>query len=103
MNTIYSIDLSLHPTTFDLWHVCLAGTVLVLALTLIILLLAMVVRMARCKRKSVETVTPLLTSAVAPEPVIKIVEKIVEVEKIVQAPIPEPVILKESTPDAALQ
>ena len=29
--------------------------------------------------------------------------KNVEVEKIVQAPIPEPVILKESTPDAALQ
>jgi hypothetical protein len=34
---------------------------------------------------------------------VKIVEKIVEVEKIVHAPPPEPVILKEATPDAALQ
>jgi hypothetical protein len=34
---------------------------------------------------------------------VKVVEKIVEVEKIVQAPAPEPVILKEATPDAALQ
>ncbi len=31
------------------------------------------------------------------------IEKIVEVEKIVHAPAPEPVILKEATPDAALQ
>lgn len=37
------------------------------------------------------------------EPVVKVIEKIVEVEKIVQAPMPEPVILKEYTPDAALQ
>jgi len=35
----------------------------------------------------------------APEPVVKIVE----VEKLVQAPAPEPVVLKEATPDAALQ
>jgi hypothetical protein len=34
---------------------------------------------------------------------VKIVEKIVEVEKIVHAPAPEPVVLKEATPDAALQ
>ncbi len=38
-----------------------------------------------------------------PEPIIQVVEKIVEVEKIVHAPAPEPVILKEATPDAALQ
>jgi Domain of unknown function (DUF2760). len=38
-----------------------------------------------------------------PEPVVKIVEKIVEVEKLVHAPAPEPVVLKEATPDAALQ
>lgn len=94
MNT-YTIDLSLQPTTFDLWHVCLAGTAAILALTLIAVLLGMVVSLSRRK-----------TQIVAPaEPVVKIVEieKIVEVEKLVPAPTPEPVILKESTPDAALQ
>ncbi len=93
MNT-YAIDLSLKPTTFDLWHVCLAGTVVLLSLILIVLLLVMVISRARCKKKS----------AMQPaEPVVKIVEKIVEVEKLVQASAPEPVVLKEATPDAALQ
>jgi hypothetical protein len=94
MNT-FAIDLSLKPTTFDLWHVCLAGTVVLLSLILIVLLLLMVIGRARCKKKS----------AMQPaEPVVKIVEKIVEVEKlVVQAPAPEPVVLKEATPDAALQ
>jgi len=97
----YTIDLSLKPTTFDLWHVCLAGTVVVLALILIILLLSMVISLARSNKKPAESAAQPLT--VTPEPVIKVVEKIVEVEKIVQAPAPEPVILKEATPDAALQ
>lgn len=94
MNT-YTIDLSLQPTTFDLWHVCLAGTVAVLALTLIIVLIGMVLSL----RRKPATIT------VTAEPIVKIVEveKIIEVEKIVQAPTPEPVILKEATPDAALQ
>ncbi len=97
MNT-YAIDLSLKPTTFDLWHVCLAGTVAVLSLILIVLLLSMLIAVLRCKKK------PAIQPAVAtPEPVVKIVEKIVEVEKLVHAPTPEPVVLKEATPDAALQ
>ena len=101
MNPTYAIDLSLKPTTFDLWHVCLAGTVVLLSLTLIVLLLAMVVSLARCKKIQLEqSIQPI---APTPEPVVKIVEKIVEVEKLVHAPAPEPVILKESTPDAALQ
>ena len=37
MNPTYAIDLSLKPTTFDLWHVCLAGTVVLLSLILILL------------------------------------------------------------------
>jgi hypothetical protein len=37
------------------------------------------------------------------EPEIRIVEKIVEVEKIVHTPPPPPIVLKEATPDAALQ
>ena len=99
MNMTYGIDLSLKPTTFDLWHVCLAGTVALLTLMLISLLIVMVISMMRCRRKSA-----LSTSApVSAEPVIKIVEKIIEVEKLVHAPAPEPVILKEATPDAALQ
>jgi hypothetical protein len=98
MNTLYTIDLSLKPTTFDLWHVCLAGTVAVLALLLILLLGIMLIGMARRTKTSSETHSPL---PLAPEP--KVLEKIVTVEKIVQAPPPEPVILKEATPDAALQ
>jgi len=101
MNPTYAIDLSLKPTTFDLWHVCLAGTVVLLSLILIVLLLAMVISLARCKKKPLEqSIQPI---APTPEPVVKIVEKIVEVEKLVHAPAPEPLILKESTPDAALQ
>lgn len=99
MNT-YTIDLALRPTTFDLWHVCLAGTVAVLALLLIVVLISVLLGMRRCKRNvPAAPVAP----AIAPQPEIKVVEKIVEVEKIVQAPAPEPVILKEATPDAALQ
>jgi hypothetical protein len=101
MNPTYAIDLSLKPTTFDLWHVCLAGTVVILALILILLLLAMVFSLARGKKMPTEAGVQLVSRT--PEPAVKIVEKIVEVEKLVQAPAPEPVILKESTPDAALQ
>jgi len=105
MNT-YTIDLSLRPTTFDLWHVCLAGTVAVLALLLIIVLISVILGMRRCRKaaaaKTVEVAAPV-SPAPKPEPEIKVVEKIVEVEKIVQAPAPEPVVLKEATPDAALQ
>lgn len=93
MNT-YGIDLSLKPTTFDLWHVCLAGTVALLSLLLVVLLLSMLISRIRCKKKA---------AIQAAEPVVKIVEKIVEVEKLVHAPTPEPVVLKEATPDAALQ
>lgn len=102
MNT-YIIDLSLRPTTFDLWHVCLAGTVAVLALLLIVVLISVVLGMRRCRRAEPLSQPVPAAPVVKPEPEIKIVEKIVEVEKIVQAPAPEPVILKEATPDAALQ
>lgn len=102
MNT-YIIDLSLRPTTFDLWHVCLAGTVAVLALLLIVVLISVVLGMRRCRRAELVSQPVPAAPVVKPEPEIKIVEKIVEVEKIVQAPAPEPVILKEATPDAALQ
>ncbi|MGZ4956539.1 MAG: DUF2760 domain-containing protein [Methylobacter sp.] len=97
MNT-YAIDLTLKPTTFDLWHVYLASAVALLALILIVLLLSMVISQFRCKKKAT-----IQQSAAMPEPTVKIVEKIVEVEKLVHAPAPEPVVLKEATPDAALQ
>lgn len=102
MNMTYAIDLSLKPTTFDLWHVCLAGTVALLALSLIVLLLVMVISLARRSQQPAPVAEPA-AAAVAPEPVIQIVEKIVEVEKLVHAPAPEPVVLKEASSDAALQ
>lgn len=103
MNT-YLIDLSLRPTTFDLWHVCLAGTVILLSLLLIMVLLSVLLGMRRCQKTSSMPLSPAAPEVkTITQPEIKIVEKIVEVEKIVQAPTPEPVILKEATPDAALQ
>lgn len=106
MNTTYLIDLTLKPTTFDLWHVCLAGTAALLALILIVVLLAMLTGSARNRRKLITEAVDAASANIATRPVepeVKIVEKIVEVEKVVQAPAPEPVVLKEATPDAALQ
>ncbi|MCF6252973.1 MAG: DUF2760 domain-containing protein [Methylococcaceae bacterium] len=99
MNKNLTIDLTLMPTTLDLWHVYLMACVLVLALILIIVLLSMVIGMASRAKQSIKNAV----KPIAAEPEIKVVEKIVEVEKIVQAPAPEPVVLKEATPDAALQ
>lgn len=100
----YSVDLSLRPMTFDFWHVCLAATVLALMVLLIGLLLAIL--LTKNRQKQVET-TPINsfqpTPAPAPEPSVKIIEKIIEVEKPIPTATPEPVILKEYTPDAALQ
>ena len=101
MNTSYTIDLSLMPTTLDLWHVYLIAAVLLLSLILIIVLLSMVISLAKKPKPAI--IETEKTVKVTAEPEIKIVEKIVEVEKIVQAPAPEPVVLKEATPDAALQ
>ncbi len=91
----YMIDLNLTPTTFDLFHVYLAGAVAVLAVMVIILLVTLVVTLTKAGKKA--------PAVVKSEPEVKIVEKIVEVEKIVQSPPPPPIVLKESTPDAALQ
>ena len=91
----YMIDLSLTPTTFDLFHVYLAGTVVVLAVMVIALLIALAVSLSKATKKSPDMIKS--------EPQIQIVEKIVEVEKIVQSPPPPPIVLKEAAPDAALQ
>lgn len=105
LNTNYNVDLSLIPTTLDLFHVVLAGAVLFLALLLVIILLMMVISLLRKLRKREHVVVQPLPQAVAPppppQPEIKIVEKVVE--KLVPQPAPEPVILREATPDAALQ
>jgi len=68
---------------------------------LVVLLFAMVIGLAR--RKPPAQTGAATAPQPTPEPVVHVVEKIVEVEKIVHAPAPEPVILKEATPDAALQ
>jgi len=101
MKTPISYDLSLIPTTLDAFHIYLAGAVVVLALLVIILLLIMLIGMMRKLKRAGEEKPQ--QAAAAPQPEVKIVEKVVEVEKLVPAPVPEPVILKEATPDAALQ
>ena len=77
MNPTYTIDLSLKPTTFDLWHVCLAGTVVLLLMILVALLVAMVISLARSKNKPTGHV--IQQAVQPPEPIVKVVEKIVEV------------------------
>jgi hypothetical protein len=97
-NATFNVDLSLIPVTLDSYHAILAGTVTVLALILVLTLLIIVFSLLRSVRKAEQqpqTVTPV------PQPEIKIVEKIFE--KIVPQPALEPVILREATPDAALQ
>jgi Domain of unknown function (DUF2760) len=102
LKTTMTVDLSLRPTTFDIWHVGLAATVVTLMAIVILLLLLLLFSRSRNKTTAQAAITqPLQAQAV--EPTVKIIEKIIEVEKIVQAPMPEPVILKEYTPDAALQ
>lgn len=95
MDTLNKLVLSINSTTFDVWHAYLATAVLVLSLLLIVVLTTALISLSRCRKKGA------MSQASAPE--VKIVEKIVEVEKRVEAPVPEPVILKEATPDAALQ
>jgi Domain of unknown function (DUF2760) len=102
LKTTMTVDLSLRPTTFDIWHVGLAATVVTLMAIVILLLLLLLFSRSRNKTVVQAAITqPLQAQAI--EPKVKIIEKIIEVEKIVQAPMPEPVILKEYTPDAALQ
>lgn len=97
MNKNYTIDLSLMPTTLDLWHVYLLAAVIILALLLIFLLLAMLLGMMKSAKKPAQEPVKIV------EPEVRTIKKIVEVEKIIQAPVPDPVVLKEATPDAALQ
>jgi Domain of unknown function (DUF2760) len=100
--TSFSIDLTLRPTTFDLWHVSLVAAVVALMALLILLLLVMLLSQGKNKQALASTsIQPIQSQLI--EPTVKIIEKIIEVEKIVPAPLLEPVILKEYTPDAALQ
>lgn len=113
--TNYTIDLALKPTTLDAWHVYLAGTSAILAGALILTLLSLVMCLARRKSDSDEPQVKIVEKIVHSEPIVKTVEKIVEVpverivevekivEKIIQTPAPAPVVLKEASPDAALQ
>ena len=113
--TKYAIDLTLKPTTFDAWHVCFAGTAAILAGALILTLIALVMSLMRRKPVTAEAEVKIIEKIVQADPVVQVVEKIVEVpverivevekivEKIVQTPAPAPVVLKEASPDAALQ
>ena len=100
MNTDLTIDLLLIPSTLDAYHIALASCVLVLAVILVITLLILTANL----RKQKKTITPTAVVAApiaAAEP--QIIEKIIEIEKEVPGPAPEPIILKEFTPDAATQ
>jgi hypothetical protein len=111
----YTIDLALKPTTLDAWHVCLAGTSAILAGALIFTLLALVLALTRRKPVESEPQVKIVEKIVKAEPIVQVVEKIVEVpvekiieiekivEKIIQTPAPAPVVLKEASADAALQ
>lgn len=92
MNNL-TIDLALQPSTLDAWHISLAATAAVFVLLTFIFLVAWLVARSRSRHVA--------------QPEIKVVEKVVEVEKIVEvlksAPAPEPIILKEASSDAALQ
>jgi Na+-transporting methylmalonyl-CoA/oxaloacetate decarboxylase gamma subunit len=83
-----SFDLTIEPSTFDLWHVILASTAVFFVLLFLIVLI--------WGFSNQRTKVPA-------ESEVKIVEKIVEIEKIVQSPAPEPIILREMTTDAAIQ
>ncbi|MDP7537471.1 MAG: DUF2760 domain-containing protein [Methylococcales bacterium] len=100
MNTDLTIDLLLIPSTLDAYHIALASCVLVLAVILVITLLVLTSNLR--KQKKIITPTTVVTAPItAAEP--QIIEKIIEIEKEVPGPAPEPIILKEFTPDAATQ
>lgn len=98
MNRTYNVDLTLIPATLDYYHALLAGAAVV-SLLLLLVTLFLVMFGVRRKLRAIETVLqhpPVAAKAVvAPE--VKIVEKIIE------KPAPEPIVLREATPDAALQ
>ena len=84
-------DFSQIPTTLDVLHVALLGVIFVLVILLLTLLTAIVLRLLR-KPKPVKVTKT-----------IEVVEEKPTVQPVKQQPVPEPVILKEATPDAALQ
>ncbi len=100
----YRIDPGLLPTTFDLIHLVLAGTIVLL---LVLWLLTLMIKLSGSAKARQTLIDEALARAgnrlKPPAPEVKVVEKIVEVVKEVPAPVPEPVVLKEATPDAALQ
>ncbi|RLA25603.1 MAG: DUF2760 domain-containing protein, partial [Gammaproteobacteria bacterium] len=81
MNTrLYNIDLELIPTTIDLYHVYLLTAVFALALTVIILLFAMLIGLMRRSKQATQTSgtnTEQTISTTIPklEPEVKFIEK----------------------------
>jgi len=88
-----NIDLSLIPTTFDAVHAALAATVVVLLLLQILLLTVAVI--ALFKKSAPAAAKPEAMKPAEPAPAR-------EAEKPAPAK-PETVVLREATPDAALQ
>ncbi len=117
------IDPSLIPSTLDAVHLGLAALVVLLLLVQIVLLSVGVIALLRRRQAEkpvsviVEKVPPALLPEPPPLPIRVVVEKmpaelismpqtVREVPKPIEAPKPErpePVVVKEATPDAALQ
>jgi hypothetical protein len=116
------IDPSLMPTTLDAVHLGLAGLVLLLVIFQLILLTVGLIALLRRRPRdealpiAIEKIPANLLPEPMPSPMRVVVEKIpaellakaapAEAPKAVEAPKParaEPVIVKEATPDAALQ
>ena len=97
-------DLSYFPTTFDAVHVGLAALSLLLLLLLVILLTTVVISMLRRST----TAIPVKEKQGLPVAVPVAVEEKPQIQPkplktTVTTPPPAPVVLKEATPDAALQ
>lgn len=100
MNTNLTVDLLLIPSTLDAYHIALAACVLILSVILVVTLLILTSNLRKQKQVTPPT-PPTNTPVTVAEP--QIIEKIIEKEVPVPGPAPEPVILKEFTPDAATQ
>ena len=100
MNTNLTVDLLLIPSTLDAYHIALAACVLILSVILVVTLLVLTSNLRKQKQVTPPTVSTN-TPVTVTEP--QIIEKIIEKEVPIPGPAPEPVILKEFTPDAATQ
>lgn len=107
MNPTLTLDVTKIPDTLDVLHLALAGTVLVLLLLWLFTLWWGLFGVSRkLNRLLASGVAPTATPTPAPIPTpeqVRTVKSDRPAPAPVATPAPEPIILKEATPDAALQ